>query len=118
MRNEGDMAKVKEQGDLHWPTLKKWGHPRIAWKQCKVILKKLLELQENKDGKLDKIKKMIHGQNKTMNKDTKNRNKTKQILESKNTINGLKQSIREFQQPTWQNRRDQWFKDKSFDIIR
>ena len=34
--------------------------------------------------------------NKTMNKDTKNRNKTKQILESKNTINELEQSIESF----------------------
>lgn len=53
-------------------------------------------MQENKDGKLDKIKKIIHGQNKTMNKDTKNRNKTKQILESKDTINELKQSVESF----------------------
>lgn len=49
----------------------------------KVILKKLGELQENTVGKLDKMKKMIRGQNKTMNKDTKPRNKTKQILEPK-----------------------------------
>lgn len=39
---------------------------------------------------------MIRGQNKTMNKDTKPRNKTKQILEPKTTINELKQSIESF----------------------
>lgn len=53
-------------------------------------------MQENTAGKLDEIKKMIHGQSKTMNKDTKTRNKTKQILEPKNTINELKQSIESF----------------------